>query len=106
MQRTVRYRPRAKEDVVDIVRTIGLTVSYAAATRRRTQIEKVIRDLETDADQWPVADEALELQRDLRFRLVGRRRHVYRILYMIHQDIVTVYRVRHAAQDWLTADDL
>jgi len=43
---------------------------------------------------------------DLRMLLYGRGRHVYRILFTIDGDTVNVLRVRHAAQDWLTEDEL
>jgi len=106
MRRVVRLHPTANEDLVHFVRSIGRSVSRTAAVRWRKQIEEVIRTLEVNAEQWPMADEAIDLQKNLRFRIFGRRRHVYRILFTIHRDTVTVQRVRHAAQDTLTTDDL
>lgn len=106
MRRVVRIHRRANGDMTHFLRSIAHTVSRAAALRWQKQIEAMIRTLELDAEQWPLADEAIELQKDLRFRIFGRRRHVYRILFTIHRDTVIVHRVRHAVQDALTADDL
>ena len=55
---------------------------------------------------WPLADEAADLGIELRQTLFGKRRHVYRILYTFDGDTVHIHRVRHAAQDRLSADDL
>jgi plasmid stabilization system protein ParE len=65
-----------------------------------------IRTLETRPEMWPLADEAATLGFDLRVLLHGRGRHVYRILFTIDGSTVNVLRVRHAAQDWLTEDDV
>jgi plasmid stabilization system protein ParE len=88
------------------VRGIAARVSARAAVAWRRRIETAIVALESAADQWPEADEAAELGMDLRCRLVGRRPHVYRIIFTIDGDDVFVYRVLHAARDRLTADDI
>jgi len=62
--------------------------------------------LSDDAEQWSEADEEAKLSRDLRCRIFGRRRQMYRILYTIKGDAIRVHAVRHAAQDELTQDDL
>ncbi len=70
------------------------------------RIETAISKLADDAARWPEADEANLLGRDLRSCLVGRGRHVYRILFLIDADRVIVVQVRHAAQDSITEVDL
>jgi len=55
---------------------------------------------------WPLAEEAEDLGIELRQALYGKRRQVYRILYTFDGTTVHVHRVRHAAQDRLTADDI
>jgi hypothetical protein len=65
-----------------------------------------ILTLATRADRCPEADEAAALGIPLRVLLSGRKPHVYRILFTISDDTVFVYRVMHAACDWLDADDL
>jgi plasmid stabilization system protein ParE len=42
----------------------------------------------------------------LRELLYGRRRNVYRILFTIDGQTVNILRVRHAAQDRLTPEDV
>ncbi|MFO0825429.1 MAG: type II toxin-antitoxin system RelE/ParE family toxin [Gemmataceae bacterium] len=106
MARTVTVQQRAVADQLAIVRSISRLVSVASATRWRQRIEKVIAALANDADQWPEADEASGLGIDLRYRLFDRHRHAYRVLFTIDDQTVYVHRVLHAAQDWITADDL
>jgi len=104
--RTVSVQRRATADQVAVVRSIARHISLAAAVRWRQQIETVINALATDADQWSEADEATDLGIDLRCKLFGRRRHVYRVLFTIDGETVNVHRVLHAAQDRLTAHDI
>ena len=42
----------------------------------------------------------------MKCRLVGRRPHVYRILFQYDDATVEIVKIRHAAQDYLTEDDL
>lgn len=43
---------------------------------------------------------------DLREATMGRRPHVYRILYDFDADRIIVHRIRHAAQNSIDGDDL
>jgi plasmid stabilization system protein ParE len=69
-------------------------------------LAKVIATLEADPHQFLPADEAADLGIDLRVMLYGRQRQVYRVLFTVEGDRVIVHRVRHAAQDRLTGDDI
>ena len=62
--------------------------------------------MENNPEGYALADEADRLGFDMRVLLYGRGRQVYRILYTIDGNTVNVLRVRHAAQDWLTSDDV
>jgi plasmid stabilization system protein ParE len=106
MARTVLLRPGASADLREIARYISQRVSAISTARWLTAIQATIARLATDADQHPQADEAADLSIDLRELHHGRQRHVYRILFTIDGDTVNVLRVRHAAQDRLTADDV
>jgi plasmid stabilization system protein ParE len=106
MARTVLLRPGANSDLREIVLFISQRVSPTSAARWLAAIEQTIARLATDADQCPQADEAADLGIDLRELLHGRQRQVYRILFVIDGDTVSVLRVRHAAQDRLTEDDV
>jgi len=58
-------------------------------------------------DRYSVCEEMSLPGVDLRERLVRRYRGiVYRILYSFDDKSVTIHRVRNAAQDSLSADDL
>ena len=76
-----------------------------AAARWHDAIYSAIMTLSQNAEQWPEADEAVELGRNVRCRLFGRGRHMYRILFTIDDQTVNVLRIRHAAQNSLTEDD-
>lgn len=104
MTRMVRIRGRANLDLIRHACYIGQRYSLRTAVRWRHQIEECIQELADDADIWPVADEELEI--DLRFRAFGKKPNVYRILFTIDGDTVNVLRIRHAAQDAITSDDL
>lgn len=75
------------------------------AARWHARIGATINSLASDADVWPEADEAADLGVNLRCRLFGRGRHVYRVLFTIDGDTVNVHRVRHVAQDRLQPGD-
>jgi plasmid stabilization system protein ParE len=106
MARTVLLRPGAYADIREITRFISQNVSPTSATRWQARIETAIGQLATEAERYPQADEAADLGIDLREMLHDRRPHVYRILYLFDDDTVSILRVRHAAQDRLTQDDV
>lgn len=106
MARLVYLSPGAYTDLREIVRFISQNVSSGSASRWQARIESAIDRLTTEADQWPEALEATALGIDLREMLHGRRPHVYRVLFTISGNRVTVQRVRHAAQNQLAGDDV
>ena len=104
---TVDVHIAAQDDIDRIVGRITRTVSPASAAKWNDSIRARIRTLAKNPEMWPEADEASSVGLDLRVLLFGRYRHKkYRILFTIDGDIVNVLRVRHAAQDYLTQDDL
>jgi plasmid stabilization system protein ParE len=101
----VRFSPRAVSDIAVAVSWMARN-SPEAAARWRIGLFQVIENLETDPNRYPAADESMDLGIDLRELLYGRRRGVYRILFTINEETVNVLRVRHAAQDRLSPDDI
>jgi plasmid stabilization system protein ParE len=85
---------------------ITRNVSRSSAIRWRDRLLERIATLEHHPEQHPLSEDAGELGLELREFLVGRRRHVYRVLFTIEGDVVNVHRVRHAAQTQLDPDDL
>lgn len=80
--------------------------SPAAAAHWHARVQTAIRSLETNPERCPLAEEAAELGMELRELLYGRRRGIYRILFTLEGQTVNVLRIRHAAQDRLSADDI
>ena len=79
--------------------------SRAAANRWRDSLLEAVASLEDHPDRCPEAPEA-EFQDGLRQLLHGKRRQVHRVLFEIRRDTVVILRVRHAAQNLLTPEDL
>jgi plasmid stabilization system protein ParE len=104
--RTVEIDSKADADLRAIARSIATRVSRDSALRWSAKLRMAIHSLALKAEQYPEADEAKELNIDLRMMLIGNRSHVYRILFRIVENVVIVYRIRHAAQDQITEEDL
>ncbi len=105
MPHAIHIFPRAMAD-------IGGTVAWrsprslSGGARLYAGILTAIRSLTASPDRCPLAYEAADLGLELRELLYGLRRNVYRILFTIVGQRVNVLRVRHAAQDRLTIDDV
>ena len=106
MSRTVSVPQNVLRDMAKTARSIAKNVSEVSARKWRKRIEAVFRKLAKDAERWPEAEEAGLVGLNLRCCLVGRRPHVYRILFRCDDASVEIVKVRHAAQDYLTEDDL
>ena len=97
--------PQARADIDSAVTWLARADKTVAA-RWRAGLLSVIADLETNPTKYPLADEAADLGVDLRVRPYGRRRGVYRVLFVLEADVVNVLRVYHSARDRLTSDDI
>ena len=66
-------------------------------------MEAAVHALADGPERWPLAPEsdAFPRRQQIRQLLYGKRRNVYRVLYTIHADRVSVLHVRHAARDFL-----
>jgi len=107
MARVIRSTRNADRDVHQNMRWVARKYSNRAALRWHAAILKAIRTLKEGAERWPLAEESPELGMELRQLIVKRYRGVvFRILYEIDADTVIVHRIRNAAQDSLTEDDL
>jgi plasmid stabilization system protein ParE len=103
---TVILLPRVRADIRAIGEWFG-TRSRSAEARWRQQLLRVVTNLSTDPGRYPQAEDAADLEIDLREVLIGRRRGIiHRILFTIDGDTVYVHRVRHASQDQLSEDDI
>lgn len=103
----VVFTRRANNDVAEKETWLS-RLGNQTVSRWRARLFGAVERLEFDPLCYPKADEADELGLDLREILFGRRRHVYRMVFLVDEaaQVVKVYRIRHAAQDRLTADDI
>ena len=106
MARTLSIRPSAWADTRAGTRWRWENRSVISSQRWYVSILDAVENLTLDPYRYPEADEAADLGIDLRFKPHGRHPHIFRILFTIDGDVVTIHRVRHAAQDRLTEDDL
>lgn len=106
MRHDIRTTPRAEADIDSYVIWVQQLISPASSARWHERLRSKIRTLENHPGRYPLAFEAAELGIELREMLFGRQRQVYRILFTIDGQTVIVHRVRHAAQNWLTSNDI
>ena len=96
--------------IIEATAEVGIREAYryrfekspAVAEKWRVGLLKAIATLQTHPLRCPVADENDDFEEELRVLLYGKRRGVYRVLFTIHEDIVSVLYVRHCAQGPLT----
>ena len=94
----VVFTARARADVVEQFRYL-LDRSPAAAARWYAGIEKAIAKLSTLPERHPIAqDETDKFGVTLHQMLYGRCPGVFRILFSIEGDTVTLHYVRHSAR--------
>lgn len=106
MSRQLVVRASARSDLRQNVNWLRAILSQRRADRWYDAIAHSIREVAINPDRYPEADEAAELSINLRFKMHGRRPHIFRILFVYDDTTVTVIRVLHAAQGRLTGDDL
>ena len=105
MLRSVGILEMAHCDMRGMYSFISRKISPASASKWYYGLLAKIRTLERFPERWPLAYEAADVGFDLRVILYGRRPQIYRVLFEVQNGSVIVHRVRHAAQDTLTADD-
>jgi plasmid stabilization system protein ParE len=94
----VVFTAMARADAVRQFRYLA-NRSPAAAARWYTGLEKAVAKLGELPERHPIAqDESEQVGITLRQMLYGRRRGVFRILFSIEGDTVTLHYVRHSAR--------
>lgn len=106
MKFQVRLSARAERDVDGVLRWFREQRATAAGGRWLAKLMSRIDTLEKQPDRCRLADEAPDVGIELRELLFGRRPSTYRILFEIQAPVVHILRIRHAARDALTPDDL
>ena len=91
-------QPQARAEAVESLRWMAER-SPAAAERWYEGLQKAIAKLVLQPERNPVASEESErFGIVIRQALYGRRRGVYRILYTIEADTISVLAIRHSAR--------
>ena len=94
----VVFTATARADALDAFRWLAER-SPTAAAHWYSDLEKSVAKLSKFPERHPVAEEESEqLSIILRQMLYGRRRGVYRILFSIEEQTVSLYYIRHSAR--------
>ena len=101
MSRRVEIEPKAYWDMRSHAAFITTTVSASSAERWKDRIVAALKKLADQAERWPITEDPGFDGLNLHEANIGRRPHVYRILYDFDEERVIVHRIRHAAQDYL-----
>jgi plasmid stabilization system protein ParE len=102
----VRLAAKAEEDIDVTLRWFQESQAMAAGERWFSRLLGTINTLETSPVCCGVAAESGELGIEIRELLFGKRRSVYRILFLIDGQTVHVLRVRRGARDRIAREDL
>src|SRR5262249_49679764 len=105
MAYVVHITARALREIDEALAWLG-KYSTAAAQRWYDRLMEAVDSLATNPEQWPLAPASERYPGELRQRLHGKRRQVYRILFEVRGHTVYILRVRHSAQDLLESDEL
>ncbi len=94
----VVFTARARADIIEQFCFL-VDRSPSAAARWYAGIEKAIAKLDKLPERHPIAqDETEQLGVTLRQMLYGRRPGVFRILFSVEGDAVTLHYIRHSAR--------
>ena len=92
-------QPRAERDIREAARFIlGESKSRAKALQWARDVRAKIDTLQTNPERCPVDIDSDAYGREVRVLLFGKRRGVYRILFVIESGVVHVLTVRHSAR--------
>jgi plasmid stabilization system protein ParE len=100
----MKYRVEVSARALTEARQARDWMAREAPGRAARWYEGLLDKIETLGDQptrCPLAPENDDFDIEIRQLLYGRRRGVYRVLFTVHEDIVTVLYVRHGAREWL-----
>ena len=95
----VVVQPRAERDIQLAAHWIlGQSGSPATALRWARKLRAKIATLKTNPQRCPIDPDSEVYGEEVRVLLHGKRRGVYRVLFVIRRDTVHVLTVRHSAQ--------
>jgi len=94
----------AEEEIKEVCRWISRD-SPTHAAKWRHRLYETIRSLAQHPARCGMALEDADFKQEIRELLYGKRRGVYRILFTIENDVVTILHVRHGARQPLNPDN-
>lgn len=107
MSFVIVIKPKAQWDIRKEERYLMREHDSRAVRKWQAQVLRFRTLLAVDPQRYPQAEEADDLVLDLRELVLGRKRGVaHRVLFTIEGESVVVHRIRQAAQDRLTEEDL
>lgn len=105
MALAVTIARKATWDILAIEKWL-LPLGLHVVARWQKQLGRAFRELEDHPDRYAEAHETEKFGFDLRELLIGKRPHVYRVLFTVDENAVNVLRILYAAHDELDEDDL
>ena len=78
--------------------------SPANAARWRCGLLQAVRSLSQQPMRCPIAPENTYFQQEIRQLLYGKRTGVYRVLFVMDKNVISILHVRHAAREYLQPD--
>jgi plasmid stabilization system protein ParE len=103
MRYRVEIAPEAEQEIRDAYLWIRGD-SPANAARWRLGLLEAVRSLSQQPTRCPLAPESVAFQQDIRQLIYGRRGGVYRVLFVIGDETVSILHIRHAAREFLQPD--
>lgn len=101
----VIVQPQAERDLELVFHWIS-DYSHSVADRWLDGIQTAIHGLEHYPQRCPLIPENDAFDVEVRQLLFGKRRSVYRIIFVIRDETVHVITVRHGARDLLSPGDI
>lgn len=106
MRYRVRLTEKAEADVASILEWFRDQQALAAGGKWYAAVMKALDTLEMHPERCGLAAEAADMGQEIRELLIGKRRGVYRLLFIFSGKTVEILRVWHSARDSVTRDDL
>lgn len=101
----ISFTRKALSDVMVAEKWV-VEVGKGSLARWRTKFYRAIEALERDPNPYALSDEAERFGKPVREWHFGKYPHIYRIFFTIEGTSVVIHRLRHAAQDSISEDDL
>jgi plasmid stabilization system protein ParE len=100
----MKYRVEVTSEAESEIREAYLWIhgdSPANAMRWRLGLLQAIRSLSQHPTRCPLASESTHFKQEIRQLLYGKRGGVYRVLFVMDEEVVYILHVRHAAREFL-----